>query len=507
MRFVEKTVAGIDITQERISIALLKQGKNGPTLIKSASAAVPAGAIQNGNIADAGLLAKIIRELKVRGRIWTNRAAVSLFARPVILQMIEMPKQMPANLTQFVRGEMKHCAAFPGGDIVLDYCSLGGNRRSAEKKVLAFSAETGKVTELLNVLNRAGFSAELIEPAILSYLRAIADKKITGRTGFNVLVAVLRENTLTLCVLRNGTIDFIRTKEAKQKSTACEEIFKWLGDEITEIQKFYSVEFIENTGKWDITIFTDTVLPENADTVLKSKFQTGSLQVRSSNDAYLDTIVDNQKLSHKNEQPSAVAVGLAMHLLTQQHEDVRLNLMPPQIIQIKEIKREALIAANIFAVLLLLIIIAVDVPSYFSENITRTAAAKTSLFSIEDTDFIIEKNQQLDQRLQSLSNRIAGISHISSLHNDVNWTELFDSIRKAAPASVRINSLFSTDGSRMHIYGLALSNDAVNTFVNSLEKAPQITSVSLLETSKQEGDKGYIRYQIGCRLAVKKGKG
>ena len=35
MRFVEKTVAGIDITQERISIVLLKNGKNGPKLIKS----------------------------------------------------------------------------------------------------------------------------------------------------------------------------------------------------------------------------------------------------------------------------------------------------------------------------------------------------------------------------------------------------------------------------------------------------------------------------------------
>ena len=43
MRFVDKTVAGIDITQERISIALLKLGKNGPKLIKSVVAAVPAG--------------------------------------------------------------------------------------------------------------------------------------------------------------------------------------------------------------------------------------------------------------------------------------------------------------------------------------------------------------------------------------------------------------------------------------------------------------------------------
>ena len=233
MRFVEKTVAGIDITQERISIALLKLGKNGPKLIKSVVAAVPAGAIKDGNIADAVLLSKAIREMKVRNRIWTNRAAVSLFAKPVVMQMIEMPKQMPPNLTQFVNGEMKHCAAMPSGDIVLDYCSVGSNKRSADKKVLAAAAETKKVTELVNVLGRAGFSAEVVEPAILSYLRAISDKKIGGRSGCNVLVAVLRENSLTLCVLRNGIVDFIRTKEVRQKSNSGD-LCGWLADELAD---------------------------------------------------------------------------------------------------------------------------------------------------------------------------------------------------------------------------------------------------------------------------------
>ena len=57
MKFAEKTVAGIDITQERISIVLLKYGKNGPKLVKSAVVPVPAGAVKDGNIVDAALLA------------------------------------------------------------------------------------------------------------------------------------------------------------------------------------------------------------------------------------------------------------------------------------------------------------------------------------------------------------------------------------------------------------------------------------------------------------------
>ena len=62
---------------------------------------------------------------------------------------------------------------------------------------------------------------------------------------------------------------------------------------LTEIQKFYSVEFVDNPGKWEITVFADTgQLPQDAEERLKSKIQAGSLQVRTTKDAYLDTIVD-----------------------------------------------------------------------------------------------------------------------------------------------------------------------------------------------------------------------
>ena len=95
---------------------------------------------------------------------------------------------------------------------------------------------------------------------------------------------------------------------------------------------------------------------------------------------------------------------------------------------------------------------------------------------------------------------------ISASNKDVNWVQLFTNIRNATPASVRIVSLSCPDGQRVQIEGLALSNDAVNLFVSSLEKSPDISTVTLLESSKQEGQKGFINYQINCKLGVKKGE-
>jgi len=507
MRFVEKTVAGIDISQERISIVLLKNGRNGPKLVKSIVAAIPAGAIKDGNIADVALLSKAIRDLKVHNRIWTGRAAVSLFARPAVMQMIDMPKQMPPNLTQFVRGEMKHCAALPSGDIVLDYCALGSNRRSADKRILAVAAEMKKVTELVHVLGRAGFSAEVVEPAMLSYLRAIGAKKIMGKSGCNVLVAILRESSLILCVLRNGVIDFVRIKEAARNTTAAGDLCGWLADELTEIQKFYSVEVVDNPGKWEVTVFADTGrLPQDAEEHLKSKIQAGSLQVRTKNDAYLDTPVNVPAAGQNSEQPSPVAVGLAMNLLVAQRDDVRLNLMPPQIVQLKEAKKDVLVAAVVVAALLLLMVLAVAAPAYMIKKISGNAAGKMARVSVRSTDRILEKNRYLDAKVQALSNRLDSIAKISASHNDVNWVQLLENIRKATPKEVRINGLYCGDGARMQIEGLAMSNEAINSFVSALEKSTDIASVTLLETSKQDGQKGFINYQISCKLSIKKGK-
>jgi type IV pilus assembly protein PilM len=539
MIFAEKTVAGIDISQERISIALLRLGKNGPKLVKSVVAAVPAGAIKDGNIADAVLLARAIRAMKVRNRIWTNRAAVSLFAKPVVTQIIEMPKQVPSNLTQFVHGEMKHCAAMPSGDIVLDYCSVGSNKRSADKKVLAAAAERKKVTELVRVLGRAGFSTELVEPAMLSYLRAIGDKKNTSRSGCNVLVTMLRGGVLSLCVLKNGSVDFVRTKEftnsaQEESSDACPAFGKawdanldeyaeckkltlegsadsndldgWLAVEVSEVVRFYDIEVHDNPSKWEITVFVDAEQsPEVIEKYLKSKIQAEHLQVRTIEDAYKDTPVGGSETS-KSKKPSPVAVGLAMNLLVAQRDDVRLNLMPPQIIQIMEAKRDVLVVATVVAALFFLMVLAIAAPVYMIKKVSGNIAAKAARVSVHNADKMVEKNQHLDAMLEALSGRLDSIAKISASHNDVNWVQLFTNIRNATPASIRIVSLSCPDGQRVQIDGLALSNDAVDLFVSSLEKSPDISTVTLLESSKQEGQKGFIKYQINCKLGVNKGK-
>ena len=523
MRFNDEMAAGIDISQDRISIVLLKNGKNGPELVKSAVAPMPEGAVKDGNIADAALLSRAIRELKRRNMMLrTKRAAVTLFAKPVVTQIIDMPKQVPSNIRQFVNNEVKNCVSLPSRDIALDFCGIGSTKRAGDKRVLAVAAESARMVELARVCSRAGFSVESIEPSMLAYLRAVYSQKVVGKGGSNVLIAMLRGAVLTLCVLKNGSVDFIRTKEIPGSSTDSVDLNRRLAEELSEIVRFYDIEGPENTGKWEITLFVDSTLrldsgqaispqvdaaqsSRDIEECLKSKIQTGHLQVRTIEDAYKDTPVAGSA-GDKKEQPSPVAVGLAMVLLTAQRDDVRINLVPPQISRVREAKRDALIAANAVAVMLLIMVLTIYVFDSMFERISRNTVAKKQLIAGQDTEVMVEQHQQLDAKLKMLSSRLDRLGAIMASHRDVNWVDVFEDIRKATPGSVRITGLSCGDGSRVQIEGLAMSNEAVSSFVNLLEKSYNIASVTLLEARKQDGQNGLIVYQLSCKLGIGKGK-
>lgn len=525
MRTGDKTAVGIDISQDRISIVLLGSTTNGPELLKSDAMPVPDGAVKDGNIADPVLLARAIRDLRRRSGIRANRAAVTLFARPAVVQIMDMPQQVPSNIRQFVTNEVKNCVVLPSRDIAVDFCGIGSIRRAADKRVLAVAAENARMLELVRVCGRAGFTVELIEPPLLAYLRAIHGKKIQGRSGSNVLVAMLRATSLTLCVLRNGTVDFIRTKEIAK---ATDDLNRLLADELSEVIGFYDVEVPENTGKWDITVFMDST-PDNgirgqassprvdvvqssqvAEEFIKSRVQAEYLRVRTIEDAYMDTAA-SALTAGTIELPSPVAVGLAMNLLMGHGADARtnppdlwrINLLPPQITQAREAKKDALIAANAVAAVGLIMVLAIIGFALLIERATRSALAKEQLVAKQDTVVLLERQKLLIERLGALTNRLDGIEKIRAAHRDVNWAQLFDEISKAAPSSVRISAIVCQDGSKMLIQGLALSNEAVYSFINLLEKSPDIASVTLLETREQNPQSGLITYQLNCKLVVK----
>ena len=61
-----RTALGIDISDSRINLALLRKHGDSVKLLKAAGCPAPEGAIKNGNIENAAALAKAIKKLKAK---------------------------------------------------------------------------------------------------------------------------------------------------------------------------------------------------------------------------------------------------------------------------------------------------------------------------------------------------------------------------------------------------------------------------------------------------------
>lgn len=521
MKLTTKTAVGIDISNDSINLALLKRDKRGFQLLKAVSCPVPDKAMKNGSIEDASILCKAIKELEIRNKIRASQAAVSLLARPLLVQIIEMPGGPPTSIGQFVQNEMKRCVILSGKKIALDFFGAGSGKKQDNSRLLVVATDGQKVDEIAEACTQVRLNVTAIEPPLLAYARAFYDKKIAGKFDCNVLIAILQGSTLTLCVFRKQNIDFVRMKNIGQEisgvvaghghpspdvvseKTEPDELCQRLAEEIKRIIQFYDVDVPDTPGEWEITVVADRVLlPEDAEESLKAKVGSADLQVRTLENAYQDTPV-GQSPNIADEKPSAVAIGLAMKLLGTDESNLKINLLPPEAAEIESVRKQALITANIIAAVILLMILAAAATAMKTQTVNKSIARKKQTHSLRDAPKLLSKQGLLDGQIKQLSDRPDRIEILSE-SRDLQWVRILNDIRNATPKTVRITNLSDKGDSGLFLQGLALSYEGVHLFVDMLGKSEHIDSVSLRGTTKDKRGSELIRYTIDCSLTLEK---
>ncbi|MHC4617323.1 MAG: pilus assembly protein PilM [Planctomycetota bacterium] len=502
MNLGSRTALGIDICNGRINLVLLERSKSGIRLLKAATATMPQGAVKNGSIEDPTLLSHALRELKTRNKIgWTNRAAVSLLARPAIIQIIDLPKQLPANIRHFVHDQVKRCVALSGKKIAFDFCRLSPGK-GHENKILVVAADEQKVAELAEVCGRAGLNINALEHPLLAYARAFRASRITGKFDSNVLMAIFQGPVLTICVFRNQTLDFVRTKDLGPEKRRPDEVRRRLAEEIKDVIRFYDFEISGGCHKWEITVVADRDrLPPNAAESLSSDVAAAAVRVRTDEDAFEETIVGQNVGA---ERPSALAIGLALRILDTNGDHLRINLVPPESAEVRSVKKQLLITANAVAGFFLAMTLAIGALTMVTSRVEQRLGQKKRMTQSQTTDELVRQEQLLEKQIERLSSRPDRLNDIMGSHNAVDWAAILNHIRTRTPRTVRITELRGGKDSTMYLGGLALSYEAVHLFSNLLNKSDYIESASLTKTVKDNDVGGLVRYTINCVLAPEK---
>ena len=497
MKLSAKTALGIDISDGWINLALLKKDNNGVKLLKTAGAPVPDGAIINGSVEDSELLFKAVRKLMACKRMRANQSGLSLFTQPVLMQIIEMPKQVPTNIKKYIQNDLKQCVALSGKEIALDFCGTGLLKRKSNR-LFTVATDSKKVIEVAKNCNQAHINVEVIEPPMLAYARALYDKKIAGKFDCNVLTAIFHGGALTLCVFRKEKLDFITKKEISKGISENNELCLLLAEEINAIIKYYDIEVPDNSGKWEITVLADNVqLPDNAEESLKSQVSCNDLEISKS-----ENIVQDLSVGEDNGfcKPSLAAIGLGMKLLGTEGSNLRINLIPPEVAAVKAIRKRALVIANIVALLILIMILTNGALCLMTKKVNERIARIEQTDLSQDMHMLLEEEESVDKQISTLSKGLEQMEAISSSHRDLNWHKILNDVRSATPGNVRITNLFSKDPLKISMAGLASSYESVHLFIKMLGQSEHINSVALIGTEKDSRDDGLVKYEISFSL-------
>jgi len=495
---------GIDISDSRISLALLRRAKNGFKVLKAGSAPVPEGAIKDGCIEEPEVLAKAIRELKSRNRIRARKAAVSFSAGSTIADILEAPKGAPSNIGRFVQNELKSYVALSGREIAFDFCGIKSGHGLGDR-LLAVAADSEELALLTKTCRRAHLDVEAVEPPILGYIRALYAERIERRFDSDVLIAILHGSSLTLCVFRKQALDFIRVEDISGNEAEPDELCRWLAGEVNAIIQFYDIEVADSAGKWEITIVADGVqLPEDAETSLKAKIESADLVVRTGENACQDTIVDQN--SHKG-QPSALAIGLAMGLLDARQIGLRINLVPPESAEVRAVKKQLVLTTAVIILVVPLLMMAAGTGfARMADKIKRSTVDRKQTELLEDTHTIFTELELLNQQIDLISNRPDELNKILGSRPGLDWAKIMDDVRVRTPEAVRITELSAGSKEQIVLKGVALSYEAARLFEKMLNDSDYFDSASLNETRKGGEAGELVLYEINCLLKMEKSK-
>ena len=162
-----KALIGLDIGSSAVKAVELKQAGKGYRVAAFGTAEVPAGAIVDGAIVDAGAVAGAIRQLFDGNKAFSTKdVCAALSGNAVIVKKLTLPVMTEAELSDSIHWEAEQYIPFDVQDVNLDYQVLdpgtGANSRGS-MEVLLVAAKKERIGDYTGVIAQAGRTPVLVD--------------------------------------------------------------------------------------------------------------------------------------------------------------------------------------------------------------------------------------------------------------------------------------------------------------------------------------------------------
>jgi Tfp pilus assembly PilM family ATPase/Tfp pilus assembly protein PilN len=492
------TVLGIEITSRNINMLWAKQKDEKIKILKSVSEPLPKGIVEKGNVQDVSALSKTISKLKRQHKILPSKTSVGISISPMLIQLMYMPKPIPTNPRKHFEKEVKEYAVLSEDDsVAIDFCRTLCGVRKNDNRLLVVAAEHKKISKVIKTFKKSNIELTALEPALIGNMSSLYPMRIKSAPDKKSLFITFREGLLNLVVFYSGGIDLINTKKPTKEQVSPENLAEYISEQINTIQNYYEIELMEDSDKWQVTITSDHKIdaPEKIEDKIKQNIDCESI-------LFINQYIALTGLScfeseNTKQTVSPVVAGLVMQLLDFDRDEVRINLLPPEMENIKEMKKQSLMTMNFAAVIILVTFLFIGILNSTIKNIN----IRMNQRSYKNTSKLIQQKEALEANISKLSSLITQSRQTAEKHKNINWYEMLDSIKTHIPSDVRVSNITSRENKEISITGLALSYESVNKFADLLNNNEQIKSAKLSETQKSSQNSQIIEYALSCSLA------
>ena len=501
MRASGKTAFGIDVTETRISTVLLGRTAQGFRVLDAAQIPLPEGTFEQGRVADAEALLRVLRTAKGRNRIQAERVAISLPAASTVTRVVGFEEEDPQRIAQFVRNEIKEYAALSGREVVSDFHVVVPAKYNAPGRILMTATDNHLAATVTEVCRRAQLGVGAVEPASIACMRVVAGVEPACKSLGCVLLVVLKEGVLNLCVLRRGVLEFVRAERLATAPDGLDQVRPRVAEEVNGVIRFYGRENTVTSDSWRVIILDDdnTVVADDTREFLKTDIAAGVVDVRT----VLCCSEAVQIAPQFAGLASITALGLAMRFLGGDEGDLRVSLLPAEAIRAKSARRNMLLAANTLAAFMLVVVLVVGALRLTTKRVNQsiTALRQTELKDGQNTlSAAVNELTYVEARSERLTADLASLRHVAESHVDLDWPQLLDDIKVAAPEVLCVTELTVNVTSDLFMEGLSQSYEAVHLFVEMLNRSEQIAQASVVETGRSSRERELVRYVVRCVL-------
>jgi Tfp pilus assembly protein PilN len=180
-------------------------------------------------------------------------------------------------------------------------------------------------------------------------------------------------------------------------------------------------------------------------------------------------------------------------------------MLPDEIFEIRKSRRNLVIIANVAAVILLFMFLYMGFLSKKTADVKDELSRKEQSMPSFNISQLMKAQADANDKMVRVKQNIDALETVFKDKNWNNWAYILAEVVSKTPTTIQIQEMRARDSSTMHIEGLAVNYNAVNDFVNSLNKCKTVSSAQLADTKQNPRyANNVVDYLITC--SIKKSK-